>query len=322
MRAEILGSVCGSAFTHALASAGEALRSAAHGDGFVVTYVGAGPPYPFVAALIAGGISTEVVRDLHVRVGDDPLPFEWSPERPLPRERAKATSWHARPSAIDDAALRARFERAGVVDQARRLIYDGRSFLGVISVERGPGSEPFSDADLGWIDVSARVWVPQLVAARAFDADLLDESSALLFDARGECLNVSMGATRWARASLVSAVGAAVVGFDSNKSPAILFLEGVELRIARLESNGERRYLVRLRPTDQPIAHPTSELSDLELDIAARAANGSSVDQIAAALRLEVPDVRTRLGSIFDTLGVFSRAALRQALDLSGRVPK
>lgn len=318
MGATILGSVCGGFATEALITAAEATQSALEGEGYVAILMADGPAHPVVTALVASGISVAPARSLGVRVGDDPWPFSWEPDHPTPEDRQRAMSWALHPERLggeDLSLLRTHFAPHGVRDRARKLVYEDRTFLAMISVERSAARARFTEADLGWMDATTRLWRRDLLAAKSAEGKLLGERTMMLFEPGGACRTMSPAAARWATEHRVETIAEAVRAFDEGRGAAICVLDGSEVRIVGVESNAERRYLVTLRPPLPAVAKPSADLSATQRGIARRAAEGQAVDRIADELGLSEQEVRDALAVVFDTLGVFTRAALLHALE-------
>ncbi|HJL20923.1 MAG TPA: helix-turn-helix transcriptional regulator [Polyangiaceae bacterium LLY-WYZ-15_(1-7)] len=302
-----------------LARAARAAREAIGGDGFIAHHLAWTERRPVVTAQVAGGISRSMAGSLDLQVGREPIPFgSWSPDLPdhLEREQTVSLEVRARPLGAPDRELIAEhFRPHGLHDMARRLLYDGRRFVAVVSVERAPDRPAFDAAELARMDAALECWVGELVAQEALEVGLVGPSCALLFDARGRCLHVSPGARAWATTERVAALSDAARRVDAGGAARRLLVGGTEARLARVEAGGGTRVLVTLRPTVAPLMHPAADLSVRQREVVGYAAVGATAKEIGATLGITAHTVRRHLRVAYRVLGVRNRVELARRLD-------
>ena len=312
--------LAGAHHTRALRQVCEAAMGELEGDGFLGALLGWTPRGDVVTAMVAGGPSRElsVPRRVSRRLGEEPLPFQsWQPDLPDPHERERAVTIELRARLQhphDRAIFNDELGRHGLLDHARKLVYDGRRFLGVFSIERALDRNPYVRDDLARLDEVVRCWLPTLAGAAALDEGLVGASCALLFDARGRDLHTSPAARRWRTGDRVRRLADAVRTLDAGRGATVLHVGSTEARLARLERAGATRYLVTLRPTAAPLIHPAADLSPRQRQVAAFAAAGATAKEIGETLGISSHTVRRHLRVAHRVLGTRNRVELARAL--------
>jgi len=265
--------------TRAFRDAGESLTTAVGADGYMCHLLAwsseSAPEHrPIVMGQWRGGMSIDVGFAAAVEVGTEPMPVaSWEADLPDPEERQHAVSLTLRARKLheEDRPRADGLLDVGIGDMARKLIYDGRRFLGVVSIERAIDRPDFDEPDLRVIDQAARALVPELAAAAALDDGLVGHSCALLYSASGMCQHISPDAIDWAHPDHLARIGRGVRSFDRG-GRATISVGGTIARIARLHWSGASRYLVTLRPTVSPLIHPAADLSPRQRQVAGYAA--------------------------------------------------
>ncbi|HJL07894.1 MAG TPA: LuxR C-terminal-related transcriptional regulator [Polyangiaceae bacterium LLY-WYZ-15_(1-7)] len=327
MGEKVIRSLAGPRETAALERFGDAMEEALEADGYLVHMLAWQRTQATVVGQLRRGMSRVMAIARNIRVGIDPMPIRsWSVDLP---------DWHEREHAVSlDLRLR-RMHRQdwrwvhedmypiGLHDMARKLVYDGRRFVAVISVERARDRAVFDAEDLRRMDAVSDVWLPVLTAARAMDADLVRESCALLFRPSGRVVHVSPRAEAWTTEERRRALGEAVKRTDgARRESAQVFVGGTVARIARVRVGARSRYLVTLRPTVAPLMHPAADLSERQREVAAYAAAGATAKEIGETLGIREATVRRHLAAVYAVLGVGRRAALRRVLDETSLAPR
>jgi len=248
-----------------------------------------------------------------LRLGEDPFGFSnWQPDLPPRHECDRAVSVELRqePLPQPDLVVLESLLATGIKDHARRLLYDGRRFLGVVSVEST--QRHYTRNDLRRLDAVAPTCVGLLAAARVRDDDFGGDSCAALFDGRGRLLHVSPRLGHWLdherRARLVDLVR------RHDRNPAHTLVEGREVRVTRLLQSGSSRYLVTVAPMTAPLISPAADLSSRQREVCKLASLGATVAEMASELGISGNTVRRHLARVYEVLNVRNRA------ELSGRM--
>lgn len=310
--------------TEALEAVGRAFRRGLAGDGVIATVLAWTEAAPIITGMYTEGISRPMVESLGLEVGLDPMPIKnWRPDLPNPQEHQHAVSLERRTRqlpATDRELLQAHFEPHGLGDMARKLIYDGRRFVAVISVERQRGASRFTRDELRDMDTLADEWGPRLTAARAEDEQWQSATNALLFDTQGRCLHIATGVEGWLDDLRRKTLGDAARHFERRGAPAWRFIGGAEARFFRLESgHGAARVLVTLRPIVPPLLHPLADLSERQREVASWIATGATAEETAQELGLAVSTVRRHLYAVYRVMGVKNRVELAQTISRGTR---
>lgn len=207
----------------------------------------------------------------------------------------------------------------GLGSQLRCTIYDGETFIGLIALlyPHAPPGPAISRLTMVLPTVAETLWGARLLSHASHHGlpldrllDLEDEP-VLLVDGRGTVIHCAPGAGtsirrhRGLREALLARPGTAQ-GARALRTVA---------RVAAVPMLGRTLYLVRPRLTDvvpTPRA-PSPKLAVLPTSLARVAqalAEGRSDKEIASAMSLTVPTVRTYVQRIYRTLGVHKRAEL------------
>jgi DNA-binding CsgD family transcriptional regulator len=296
------------------------MAAAVGGDGCLAVQLAVAAPRPVVTAFIRAGESVGLEFPQRAVVGRDVKPMRsWEPDLPDRYERSHTVTfrYRKRPAHPQDQYVLAHdLLPRGIHDHARRLLYDGRRFLGGVSVERAIDRPLFEPPDLARLDAVANAHIPKLAAAVALDSELAGHTCAMLFDPLGHCEHSSASAARWATPAHRRALSEAVRQLDiAGETRAALFVGETVARIVRVSREGQSRYVVTLRPTVFPLMHPAADLSARQRRIARYAAGGVTIAEIADALGLSPNTVREHLRRAYRVLGVHNRVELNRALD-------
>jgi DNA-binding CsgD family transcriptional regulator len=313
-------SATGERYRHTLESCMAAMASAVGADGCMGFQLAAAARRPVTTALIRGGESAHLDFLRGTVIGRDPKPTRsWEPDLPDPYEHSHTVTYRHRlrpPHPHDYEAFRDKLLAHGLHDHARRLLYDGRRFLGAVTVERTMDRPLFTRSELARLDEVANGWIPRIAAAEALDAGLARTTCAMLFGPGGRCLHVSPLAGAWATRSRRKRLADEVIGLDrSREESRTLFIGGTVARIVRVLRGGQSRYLATLRPTVLPLMHPAADLSERQRQVAHYAACGATLSEIASSLALSPHTVRQHLRRAYGALGVHNRAQLARAME-------
>lgn len=158
-------SATGERYRHTLESCMAAMASAVGADGCMGFQLAAAARRPVTTALIRGGESAHLDFLRGTVIGRDPKPTRsWEPDLPDPYEHSHTVTYRHRlrpPHPHDYEAFRDKLLAHGLHDHARRLLYDGRRFLGAVTVERTMDRPLFTRSELARLDEVANGWIPQ-----------------------------------------------------------------------------------------------------------------------------------------------------------------
>lgn len=201
----------------------------------------------------------------------------------------------------------------GVTDRIRLLVYDGRRFVGWIGALRfAPNRRPFVRADRRRLAPLA----PAL-AATVLEADALARSTVpvqsgfVAMHAGGDVDYTSREGEAWLRRP----------GFALALQRYIRLLD-VEAKVAAIElaecrfvplSGARPLFLVQLSGA-RPVETSAVRLSPTQREVAAFAASGATVGEIALAIGRKPETVRSHLREAYTRLGVSNRVELARAL--------
>lgn len=199
----------------------------------------------------------------------------------------------------------------------RLLAYHGDRFVGWVGLMRCGHTRPFGPRDRRRL----RSFVEPVITALT-QADRLERASApsepadLVVRPDGSVELATGTASAWlAVPGWKEALAAAVQRFDRGE-PAGPALFGVARpRIARLDGDGGRvRYLVHVAVAAPLRLSPLAALSPVQREIAAQAAAGATVDEMARDLASRPETVKSHLKAVYRKLDVSSRVELSEVV--------
>lgn len=210
------------------------------------------------------------------------------------------------------------YQPFGMHDQLRMTVYHRGEFIAYVGGFRGRGEPPYKRAEVRRVAPLSGAIADALVAAEATErASTPQEACDLLLRADG-------------RVELASAAGHALLGVsqvadelrawaraaEKTGAPPPL-VRGHPVRWIRLYGREGVRYLLHLEAPRPVKLHPSFVLSRTQREVAALAAAGATVQEIAEAKTLSATTVRSHLRVVYRRLEVSSRAELARALQAS-----
>jgi len=202
------------------------------------------------------------------------------------------------------------------------LVYDDRTFAGWIGVARH-GDRPFtrreerrlSQVTEGFRDmVIADCRVTHAAASQLHPAHIVlsPDGSVVCAGRYGAQL-----LTRSRREMLRALVRTA----DTNHECACI-VDGLHVRSVRMDGSTGVQYLLVFRALERPKRNAFSTLSARQREVAELAATGATALEIAGFLELSVHTVRQHLRTIYERLGVNSRAELANCVSENAGRPR
>ena len=92
-------------------------------------------------------------------------------------------------------------------------------------------------------------------------------------------------------------------------------VDGIEVRVARMEGGGMFRYIAHFVPPSRPQLSPLANLTPAQREVAEYAASGATNKEIAEATDRSHQTVKVHLRNIYDRLDINSRVELAQLIE-------
>ncbi|MDB4955809.1 MAG: hypothetical protein JWO36_3378 [Myxococcales bacterium] len=206
------------------------------------------------------------------------------------------------------------FRPAGFVEQIRLLVYHGPRFVGWIGAMRRLGASAFSRRDSDRLASLVRPVSDAVIAADALAHVEAPGNAYAVVRPNGSVEYATPAARAWLDGpGHRAAVRRWVIAADRNsETDAANLFAHHDARLVRLDSAGGVRYLLKLAPI-LPILR-SLVLSPRQREVAELAADGATVDEIAADVACDRETVRSHLRAIYQRLGVSTRVELARAL--------
>ncbi|MBX3269654.1 MAG: helix-turn-helix domain-containing protein [Sandaracinaceae bacterium] len=203
------------------------------------------------------------------------------------------------------------YARCGISDQLRLLPFlDGR-FLGWIGALRLDGRE-FTEAERRLANACVPEVTAGLASARALES--IGEGVAFLVAGPGGRVEQACERTRaWLTRERADCVRRVIRGADRGSAHAFR-VDGVILRLTRLDGEDGVRYLACLTDAPAPVLGEASALTAAERAVAEAAAAGLTVAEIAELQGASPNTIKAHLKSVYRKLEVATRVELARAL--------
>ena len=92
-------------------------------------------------------------------------------------------------------------------------------------------------------------------------------------------------------------------------------IDGMEVRVARMEGGGMFRYIAHFVPPTRPELNPLASLTPAQREVAEYAASGATNKEIAEATGRNHQTVKVHLRNIYNRLNINSRVELVQLIE-------
>lgn len=198
-------------------------------------------------------------------------------------------------------------------DQLRAYVYFGGRFVGSLGAGRVRGSGTFTMRDARRAETALSTMTSALLVAEA--AERGDEGADLVVRSDGHIELASVPARAWlAKAGMRDRIRAVIRALERGETDAIASIALADLTWSRLHGDGEHRYLLHLVPLKALTVDRGARLSPTQRRAAEYLAAGATIVETAQAMGIAPETVRTHVRSVYERLGVASRAELATAL--------
>lgn len=227
-------------------------------------------------------------------------------------ERARrdgAACWQDHPFLCDF------WTRRGIGDELRTLVFRSRRLIGFLGLYRWEG-HAFTEAESRQINTFADVAHSALTTIQAQMDELRPDELHLILSPAGVVTHASPNARPWLTSARRDRLRHIIRRLDANRDEPewIHVIDAMEIRVTRLLSQCDTRYVVHLIPRTPPSQRPDAALTPAQRRVADYAAAGATAEEIARSLNISFHTVKTHLRNIYDRLGVANRVELAEAL--------
>lgn len=238
----------------------------------------------------------------------------WDPRAPDPDETNRFVAMEFDPERLIDrdesSILQQVYGRGRIAAQTRALMYEDERLMGWIGMMRRR-DEPFGQRT---VDILNRV-LPALRAAlgtaHRSGEELTDPVDFVLEPGGPSVEYASEQARSWLSPASIDELTSLVQRTEREQSlPAVVVYEGCRLRIARLDGALGARYSVTIEQFEPPRLGPKAQLTPRQREVAEYAAAGATAAEIADTLEISTATVHDHIRSIYERLGIGSRAEL------------
>lgn len=210
------------------------------------------------------------------------------------------------------------FAPFGIRDQIRLLVFQGPRFIGWIGAVRKKGSPRFDARDRRRLSSLVMPVAGVLCAAdAALRASLPAERAVVVLHPDGEVDYASIPSIGWLeRPGFREALADATIAMDRGdaRPEAKSILDEAECRLIRVDGEGSVRYVATLVPSKPFHRSFDHALTDVQRRVAASAAAGATIAEIANELGRGAETVRSHLREVYRRLEVSTRLELSRAL--------
>ncbi len=199
----------------------------------------------------------------------------------------------------------------------RIMTYRERRFTGWIGTFRG-GDEPAFDDGFARLfqEVSESFKVVFSTAEQLRSSQVWDEDRFAIFTARGSLDFASSDLRDCLKTGYLRRLGEIVRALDAGDvTQCVRLVDGIEVRMSRLEGKGLFRYLAQFVPPTPVLYDPLTPLTKAQRKVAILAAQGLSGREIADQTDRSTNTIKVHLRHIYQRLDVSNRVELADLIN-------